>query len=267
MHGINTKNLPTKSKRAIDNYSLKLALEQKFRPEIRSYFKKIQDEATKLYQKGVVSIDPRALNTLTTELLKKQYVRTSRAFKNETRAHLEKHNKKKLKLIYKQTEEELLDEQVNQELAIFIAVQSKLRSTFIDRTTQKDIENAYIESQSNLVDQSPEITNEEIANAASIALATKLASRVNTIATTETQFMAEETKAVEITKLPEILTKEWAGILDDRIREDHLVADGQEVQKTEPFTVGGELLMYPGDTSLGATEKNVINCRCSALYS
>ncbi len=47
-----------------------------------------------------------------------------------------------------------------------------------------------------------------------------------------------------------------------RTRDEHLEADGQEVPFDEPFIVGGEELMYPGDVSLGASPWNTINCRC-----
>ncbi|MEU6932873.1 phage minor head protein [Streptomyces sp. NPDC046374] len=51
------------------------------------------------------------------------------------------------------------------------------------------------------------------------------------------------------------------GELDDRVREAHRLADGQEVALDEPFQVGGEALRYPGDPNGAAG--NVINCRCS----
>lgn len=55
--------------------------------------------------------------------------------------------------------------------------------------------------------------------------------------------------------------KSWLAALDERTRETHVAAHGQEVGLDEPFTVGGEELMYPGD-SAGSAE-NVINCRCA----
>lgn len=60
--------------------------------------------------------------------------------------------------------------------------------------------------------------------------------------------------------------KEWHSILDGREREWHHDADGDIVPIDEPFEVGGELLMYPLDTSLGATADNIANCRCWASY-
>ena len=56
------------------------------------------------------------------------------------------------------------------------------------------------------------------------------------------------------------LVSEWVAVEDERTREDHRQADGKQVPIGQPFSVGGELLMYPGDPSGSAG--NVINCRC-----
>jgi hypothetical protein len=40
------------------------------------------------------------------------------------------------------------------------------------------------------------------------------------------------------------------------------LADGQRVGVDDVFTVGGERLRFPSDSSLGASAKNIINCRC-----
>ena len=39
------------------------------------------------------------------------------------------------------------------------------------------------------------------------------------------------------------------------------MADGQRVGVDEPFTVDGEKLMFPGDASMGASGRNLYNCR------
>lgn len=62
-----------------------------------------------------------------------------------------------------------------------------------------------------------------------------------------------------------LLTKTWVAVLDSATRPEHVEADGQEVPVDEPFEVGGEDLMYPGDDS--GSPENVINCRCTAVYS
>lgn len=60
-----------------------------------------------------------------------------------------------------------------------------------------------------------------------------------------------------------ILNKRWMAIHDNRTRHDHALADGQIVMNDMPFEVGGEYLMFPGDTSMGASGWNIYNCRCS----
>lgn len=57
--------------------------------------------------------------------------------------------------------------------------------------------------------------------------------------------------------------KEWICACDERAREWHKKADKQQVALEEVFLVGNEKLMHPGDSSLGASAKNVINCRCT----
>lgn len=56
--------------------------------------------------------------------------------------------------------------------------------------------------------------------------------------------------------------RRWRATPDERTRQAHADADGQEVPQDEPFVVGGEEMMFPGDISLGASAGNTINCRC-----
>lgn len=59
--------------------------------------------------------------------------------------------------------------------------------------------------------------------------------------------------------------KKWQVNLDSDTRDDHAdMADAEPVKHDEPFSVGGEQLMYPGDPAGSAW--NVINCRCSVEY-
>lgn len=62
------------------------------------------------------------------------------------------------------------------------------------------------------------------------------------------------------------MVKTWSATGGERTRDDHADADGQTVPYSQPFTVGGEMLLYPGDRSLGASAGNTIQCRCSARY-
>lgn len=61
-------------------------------------------------------------------------------------------------------------------------------------------------------------------------------------------------------------THEWVSMGDEKVRETHADADGQEKPIDEAFEVGESLLMYPGDESLGAGPEEIVNCRCSEIF-
>jgi len=58
--------------------------------------------------------------------------------------------------------------------------------------------------------------------------------------------------------------KEWIATSDARTRPTHRIADGQQVDLHDMFTVGGFSAEVPGDPSLPAQEK--YNCRCTVGY-
>ncbi len=75
------------------------------------------------------------------------------------------------------------------------------------------------------------------------------------------------------------LRKYWITQRDTRVRGetnpngeyrnsefDHWKADHQSRDLEEPFMVTGEEMDFPGDTSMGASLGNVINCRCFLAY-
>lgn len=67
------------------------------------------------------------------------------------------------------------------------------------------------------------------------------------------------------TSLP--LNKEWIATPDALVREAHAEVDGQVVNGMDSaFVVDNEELLFPGDTSLGATGANIFNCRCTVGY-
>jgi hypothetical protein len=59
------------------------------------------------------------------------------------------------------------------------------------------------------------------------------------------------------------LNKVWAcAFLNSR--QDHVDADGQSVPQSEPFIVGGEKMMEPGDDSASADQ--IVNCACTMFF-
>lgn len=65
----------------------------------------------------------------------------------------------------------------------------------------------------------------------------------------------------------DLVTKDWSDRADERVRVSHRAMRGQVVHLHEPFRApSGALLMYPGDTSLGAGEDETAGCRCICIY-
>lgn len=91
--------------------------------------------------------------------------------------------------------------------------------------------------------------------------------RARRIARTETHTAFERgsfEQALGLKRLGLDIVSEWAAVEDQRTRPAHAEADGQIVSIGRPFTVGGEPMRFPGDPR--ASARNVVNCRCSALY-
>jgi len=84
--------------------------------------------------------------------------------------------------------------------------------------------------------------------------------RATTIARTETTG-AMNFGSYATYKTEGVGKKEWVATMDDRTRDDHIDADGQVVGIDDPFDVGGDQLMYPGDP--GGDPGEVVNCRCT----
>ena len=56
------------------------------------------------------------------------------------------------------------------------------------------------------------------------------------------------------------IVKRWVSQQDERVRDRHARADGQQADIDRYFYVGGEQLLFPGD--FAGSPENVINCRC-----
>ena len=76
---------------------------------------------------------------------------------------------------------------------------------------------------------------------------------------------ASQTIATEAFAGREDVLKVWLATDDDRTRETHIDANGQEVGLNDYFDVGGYPAMYPGDPDL--PDEEVVNCRCTLIYS
>jgi HK97 family phage portal protein len=95
----------------------------------------------------------------------------------------------------------------------------------------------------------------------------EMIARTETISTTN--FAGQET--AKQSGLP--LKKEWISTRDGRTRGsdpddkfNHLDMNGKQQRLSEAYLVSGEKMMFPGDTSMGASPGNVVNCRCAEAY-
>jgi len=95
--------------------------------------------------------------------------------------------------------------------------------------------------------------------------------RGETIARTETTAALNAGRQEGIAQLVESgevpaenVTGVWQSAADMRVRDSHVEMDQQERPIDEPFLspIGG-LMLYPGDTSNGASAEDTINCRCT----
>ncbi|MCK5023841.1 MAG: hypothetical protein KAS04_06710, partial [Candidatus Aenigmarchaeota archaeon] len=126
------------------------------------------------------------------------------------------------------------------------------------------------------------LNKRQIARQAHLKFRQDSAGRLDGLAMTQTQQASEGAKNTEVKTLikdnavfPTVkvkiststVTKTWHAVLDNRTRIAHAEADGQTVPFNQVYTVDGQSLRYPGDTSLGATLDNIINCRCSSVKS
>lgn len=189
-------------------------------------------------------------------------------------------------LVFKQEDTRVDDAAVAAAFLLWLQDRAAQQTRVILDTSRRDMGVAVATAQSELrnADPTAQVTNADIADEAAAKIAKDNRSRESTIANMETQPVAEQVKrlaAMSAAGIPllvgqqpaaeplaptERLIKDWDTVGDEKVRQAHVFADGQRREIKQAFNVGGELLLFPGDTSLGATIGNVANCRCSAQY-
>ena len=274
-------NTTEKNKRARRNLTLKLALEKTFSRELVSYFNEIRKDVVSFYTATGLLINADIYQSKTEMLLERHYKRVIRNFIDEGKYSYRKSLEAK-GIEYKQEQKEE-DEKIKATSVLialaFVETVIQRRALQLIETTSDNIKDA--------AKRASEKANEfgtKVSDEFDNGLNRAFKGRQPMIALTETQFMAERAKNIEAAVIsrngdvdpnsindgvvagnPDV-KKEWAAILDDRTRGGHAMADGQTQNMNDPYIVNGEYLMYPSDTSMGASLGNIINCRCSSLY-
>lgn len=133
-----------------------------------------------------------------------------------------------------------------------------LKITQITGTTLDDI--------NNIINQgiTDGLSESEIGKLIALVAPTKSASRAQTIARTESHQAANVTAQGTASASGIVMRRQWISASGERTRDAHKRANGQIVDMHQPFSVGGESLMFPGDPNGSA--KNVINCRCAVVF-
>ena len=85
------------------------------------------------------------------------------------------------------------------------------------------------------------------------------------IAQTESMIGMADAGAMAAQTIDIAFTKQWAISGLGNTRESHEAMDGIIVDQDEPFVLPGGLMMYPHDTSMGASAGEIINCACDVI--
>lgn len=255
-----------KQAQAATEETRKMALERRVLPEIRSVFSQMTTEyVAALVDTGSV---PSASDFQQewNAIFLRQYRRVGRVF-------LPNQRRSKFYEALLDTKQSLTPEE-NQSLIAFFSKWSRdfgaQQSAFVTETNQKDYVTALQRANEQVEDGSPMV----IAATAGVILRQLFRARDTTIANVQTQAPAEEAKKDEAVALgraegkqEDEIVKTWQTVGDANVRVSHVAANGQSQTGNTTFTVGGENLRYPGDSTLGASAGNVINCRCAAIWS
>lgn len=248
---------------ATKQLNMKLKLENTFRPEVKKAFNVILRQFRLTV--ALTGIPPRISNfsSLWEVLLKNHYKRVQNRFKGVVKD-------------LKQTPE---DDLLELALQAWRDGQATGQTVIINDTTRVNMTDAMDEVRTEAAQAGRILSDQELANLSAARLARKFNGRTAGIIITETQSAAEMAKFAEVEIIsglrPRVLggrdidtptTKRWLTVGDRRVRPIHRIANGQVKKLREPYVVNGELLMYPGDTSLGASVGNIANCRCISLY-
>ena len=60
--------------------------------------------------------------------------------------------------------------------------------------------------------------------------------------------------------------KRWVTMRDRHVRHTHQLVEGKTIGINDVFLVGDSEMLYPKDTTFGASAREIVNCRCSIKY-
>jgi len=250
--------------------AVKLALESKLRPQIKRAFASVATDLAITWASRQTIPDMRQHQQAVEVILLEHYKACGRAFGGTIRARLGKG------MIYRAESKvaDPLDAQIAGNLLEWAKAHARQQSLYIADTTSQDLAKITSAVASEPVPiGSPAPTATQQAARIVRDFNASVSERIEAIVITETNAATENAKQVEaqelykVNRLPGAAKKTWVARLDNRTREEHMRAEGQTREFDGLYTVWGEQLSYPGDTSHGASVKNVIHCRCSSILT
>lgn len=244
--------MKTKNRSQID-LNKKLTLERKLFASVRSIFNDIAAKSSS------PSFNPASYRDDIAIALEDQYQRVYSVFGDDYR---EIHG-----IVMSNAQESLMLEDIQKEFVYRAGKQSKI----ITKTNIKQLAKCK-QIAKEQIDNSDLTYGQLVGN----LYTAMLLRRIDVIAIYETQWCAEYSKAFEVSyllgergieaKSYSVGQKRWDAVGDDRMRDWHAEVDSEVIEIHENFFVDDEEMRFPGDTSLGATAKNIANCRCSVSY-
>lgn len=261
------------SERVNEDLNNKLKLESSLESQLKRIFKTMKDDLKRQVSNYANVFDFEQWQTLFYDTYLAHYKKVGEVFSRSLESQLD--------LEVRPDERSLIENS----LALFFLTSAQSAADEATKTTVKDADSSLAiarEQQSVSIEEGDIFTQATLAVVASSVFGKKLKGRTSVIKVTETTKPAEASKLVEAQVIDAGVTnindpslfvymeslKDWYGIIDNRIRTTHLEADFKQkgIPITQPFKVGQSLLMYPGDTSLGAQKKETMHCRCTVLY-
>lgn len=246
----------------------KMDLERKLLRDVRATNTKLINNTVTTFAQSGNAFDAASLQADFSAMLNNHYLRTGDIFSVQA--------SKQMPADVAVTTAETLT--INQALAVYYTARALDQAAIITATNQNNINAAIVGARETRDELGQPLSQREQAREAGARTARAVRGRESTIATTETQNAAETAKATEAEVLsgsqPAIIAagaatlnidKEWVTVGDENVRDSHVLADSQTRDVSKPFLVEGQLLRYPGDTSLGASAANVLRCRCSSV--
>ncbi len=257
----------------------KMRLESRLERESKALLNQVAKAATGLYAASGQLLNANEFTDEWEVLLRQHYRRATSKFddtlRSEINADSDDFSEQSLNIV----NSDELDSAIQLAALGFIGTRVPRSARSITNTTQDDLTRSLTNAITDVLQEAPagaQISNRQIARQLGRRFRQTSAGRPITIGMTETGFSTEGARNIEAQQLGTQasgfieISKMWITVGDNRVRPqqggrfNHVAADRQLVPEDEAFIVTGERLMFPTDTSLGASLGNTINCRCIA---